>query len=385
MPGKHMTKHLHEDDDAIPGTRAFDLRAEIKMMRTQLDRLEREVHHEEEAGEEAAIEQEAELPDTTDMILTHSFSHESAYYSICDPAQRSKAYAVLLCVITILYFVMLPGVVPLVADDRDENHILAELVERFNGEHDDIMFTPEDNLMDDMYDKASRAQSEFCYEFTYLILFCVIASFADNVTPCLRGIHELIRRDCNISDVWYFLPLLAIAICAAISTKVCWKTVDNDDFSTVYYEAVFPVFMFLVCCVSNIIAPRYVRLFMFATVLVIDVQLMTFACTTIYMWGADEIWYSLEFVLFILITADIDEWVERTIGLFETLYQMCVDARTAAATVEECSADCTASCIELPGSMHDSDTQVIHTPDHFEADNFEDDGDGAEHKVDGLV
>ena len=146
MPGKHMTKHLHEDDDAIPGTRAFDLRAEIKMMRTQLDRLEREVHHEEEAGEEAAIEQEAELPDTTDMILTHSFSHESAYYSICDPAQRSKAYAVLLCVITILYFVMLPGVVPLVADDRDENHILQELAYRFNGEHDDVLFTPEDNL-----------------------------------------------------------------------------------------------------------------------------------------------------------------------------------------------------------------------------------------------
>ena len=124
MPLGRLARALMSDadDDATAGTRASELRAETKLMRTHLDRLEREVHHEEEGGDDHAIEKEPELPDTTDMVLTHSFSHESAYYSICDPAQRSKAYAVLLCVITILYFVMLPGVVPLVADDRDENH-----------------------------------------------------------------------------------------------------------------------------------------------------------------------------------------------------------------------------------------------------------------------
>ena len=39
---------------------------------------------------------------------------------------------------------------------------------------------------------------------------------------------------------------------------------------------------------------------------------------------------SLEFILFILIAADIDEWVEQIVRLFDTLHQMCSDASDAA-------------------------------------------------------
>ena len=71
-----------------------------------------------------------ELGDTTHHMLTTSFESDSAYYSICDPEQQSRAFALLLFIMCLLYLVLLPGVMPLIPDARSDNRVTNLLSEK---------------------------------------------------------------------------------------------------------------------------------------------------------------------------------------------------------------------------------------------------------------
>ena len=55
-------------------------------------------------------------------------------------------------------------------------------------------------------------------------------------------------------------------------------------------QAVLPVGMFVVSAVAAKWFPEYCQIFQLTTVLVTDCQLMVFAATSVYIYGADQIW-----------------------------------------------------------------------------------------------
>ena len=178
---------------------------ELKLLQARMKQLAVAVHRQErarkgetapgspKAAEEAAAVRTSRFANRhSTPILRTSFSADSAYYAICHHAKyQKKSFVVLFTVIAMLYFVMLPGVLPLLVDERDANYILNLVAERFDGDHDDVVFNDGHNLMDDHYKRANRTQDMFCHEFTFLVLFCVVAAFADNLRPCLNGFHEV--------------------------------------------------------------------------------------------------------------------------------------------------------------------------------------------------
>ena len=174
------------------------LQARMKQLAVAVHRQERARKGETAPGSPKAAEEAAAVRTSrfanrhSTPILRTSFSADSAYYAICHHAKyQKKSFVVLFTVIAMLYFVMLPGVLPLLVDERDANYILNLVAERFDGDHDDVVFNDGHNLMDDHYKRANRTQDMFCHEFTFLVLFCVVAAFADNLRPCLNGFHEV--------------------------------------------------------------------------------------------------------------------------------------------------------------------------------------------------
>ena len=284
-------------------------------------------------------EEPGELDDDDDgAVLVHSFREDSAYYSICDPKQKRYAFTVLAGVIAMLYFVMLPGVLPLLEDEREDNHILNFVARRFSitGNEDDDYWDDNWYLDDDRLTAADASQARFCHEFTVLVAFCVVAAFADNLEPCLRGFHESIVNDKDSLDhSWFLLPFFAIATAIGVSVIICLKTLLSGQYSLVYFEAVLPVLFYLVTAATHWCAPHATRLLMLTTVLVIDLQLMTFAVMSIWLFGSNQVWYSLDFILFILIASDIDEWVHKIASFGVALRSTYIDAKRGMALSAE--------------------------------------------------